>query len=413
MRFVFLCAAVSSYCGTAAEPDAFGRKEGSAKALADFKPERRKGVPDPSVHAISRSRLSTLYARDGPLDATFVFQYFKNPSAAEDLLKGVAKCFPKGSGKRIEVIVNVDDNTPESAAAWHKLARASTDFPVLLFFPNNIHEVRAYNRLGRAGRGRIIFMMQDDDRIDQCKWIFNTFKIFDTYEHVGLVGTNVAQTLPCSEASTRYWCSAHKSPLLKIPMQFIGCVDIGPFVARRSAVFDVGGFDEGISPAGFPGIGLDFDISIRMWLLGWGVVHYPADGIARHKISPKEGKETRNTQGAQGGIRGALWSTAGAMIVNKYRQYLVDEKLDVQGSIDRMNKELLQPSSCEDTQEPSESWDQWLVRNRKERDSSGGEGAGWGKVPAGQYYTGRPLWSNLAELGHGLEKYAAQAEPSS
>ena len=387
-------------CSATADNDAFGRKEGTAQLLADGA-RSSKGSPDPALHAISRGRLKTLYARDAPLDATFVFQFFKNPSAAAALLAGVAKCFPKDSEQRIEVIVNVDDNTPESADAWHQLARASTNFPVQLFFADNIHEIRAYNRLGRASRDRILFMMQDDDRVDDCGWIKNTLKIFDTYEHVGLVGTNVAETLPCGGgSSTRYWCSAYKSPLLKIPMQFIGCVDIGPFVARRSAFFDVGGFDEGISPAGFPGIGLDFDISIRMWLCGWGVVHYPVQGINRGKLKPSKGITTRNTQGAQGGIRGLLWSKAGGMMTDKYSRYLVDEKTDVQGGIDRMNKKLLAPNSCTDTQNPPESWESWLERTRKQGKK------GWSKIPAGKYYTGMPLWANLADLGHGLDKYA-------
>lgn len=48
-------------------------------------------------------------------------------------------------------------------------------------------------------------------------------------------------------------------------------VNLAPFVVRRSLFAEVGGFNTNFSCAGNPGIGLDFELSIRLWKLGWKV----------------------------------------------------------------------------------------------------------------------------------------------
>eukprot|EP00937_MAST-01D_sp_MAST-1D-sp2_P007787 g7787.t1 len=226
--------------------------------------------------------------------------------------------------------------------------------------------------------------MQDDDEIRDCKWVYKSIALMDEFKRVGLVGTNVAQTLPCGGIAThRFWCSSYRSEKLKIPVQFIGCVDIGPFVLRRTAFLDAGGFDEGISPPGFPGIGLDFDLSIRMWLSGWAVLHFPATGIGRHTMSPQEGMQIRNTQGAQNGIRGKLWSHAGVVLQTKYTAYIKDKKFGLRRRIDELNKKLLKPNKCNDIQKAQQSFEQWEA----DRASV--------KMPQGGEYFSKTMWGHL------------------
>ena len=391
------------------EPVAFGKKEDEMRPLHDFANVVPPSVPaQPSLRAINVPTLKNVVARDPAIDISFIFQYFKNPFQVDTLLKGVLQCVGPKSKHIAEVLVHVDDATPESATEWHKAANRANArakslghnaTSVTLVFENNAHEIRGYNRLALMARGRLLFLMQDDDKIDNCGWMEQTISIFDKFPHVGLVGTNVAQTLPCSVASTRYWCSAYRHAKLKLPMQFIGCVDIGPLVARRSAFIDVGGFDEGISPPGFPGIGLDFDISIRMWLRGWPVIHFPAQGINRHSLSPKNGQEVRNTQGAGDGIRGKLWSHAGDAIMQKYKRFFLDEdKYALRKRIAALNTKYLQPATCEDTQKPAEPYENWLARLRSTE-------SGLRAPPPGRYYTGLPLWHDLAGIDKRMESW--------
>ena len=49
-------------------------------------------------------------------------------------------------------------------------------------------------------------------------------------------------------------------------------VDMAPLALRRTALLQVGGFDETLSEPGMCGIVSDWDLSQRMWVAGWAVM---------------------------------------------------------------------------------------------------------------------------------------------
>ena len=49
-------------------------------------------------------------------------------------------------------------------------------------------------------------------------------------------------------------------------------MDMAPLALRRTALLQVGGFDETLSEPGMCGIISDWDLSQRMWVAGWAVM---------------------------------------------------------------------------------------------------------------------------------------------
>jgi GT2 family glycosyltransferase len=71
-------------------------------------------------------------------------------------------------------------------------------------------------------------------------------------------------------------------------MMWMYKVNLAPLVIRRSLFAEVGGFNVNFSCPGQPGIGLDFELSIRLWKLGRHVALYDPDfkhGIGNSKSS--------------------------------------------------------------------------------------------------------------------------------
>jgi hypothetical protein len=56
-----------------------------------------------------------------------------------------------------ELLVNVDH--PETAPIWIDLAYNTSGW-VVPVFSNNVHEIRAYNRLGHMARGQVLVILQ-------------------------------------------------------------------------------------------------------------------------------------------------------------------------------------------------------------------------------------------------------------
>ena len=62
-----------------------------------------------------------------------------------------------------------------------------------------------------------------------------------------------------------------RDPKSNIPFMFVYKVNMGPMMARRSAFLKLGMYHPGFSCAGDPGIGFDYEFSIRAWKLGYKV----------------------------------------------------------------------------------------------------------------------------------------------
>ena len=65
-----------------------------------------------------------------------------------------------------------------------------------------------------------------------------------------------------------------KDVSVNVDFMFAYKVNLAPMITRRSLFAEVGGFNHNFSCPGQPGIGLDFELSIRMWRLGRSVGLY-------------------------------------------------------------------------------------------------------------------------------------------
>ncbi len=71
--------------------------------------------------------------------------------------------------------------------------------------------------------------------------------------------------------ATHFWSEGLRA-------EYVACVDIGPFLVRRTDFESMGGFDEGFSFPGQGGVGFDYEMSLRAWYFGKSVALYDLVG---------------------------------------------------------------------------------------------------------------------------------------
>ena len=101
---------------------------------------------------------------------------------------------------------------------------------------------------------------------------------------------------------------------IKKPFMWMYKVNLAPLIVRRSLFSEVGGFNTNFSCAGNPGIGLDYELSIRLWKLGWRAGLY--DPKFHHAIG--NSKQSGTHSGPQKKIRDA---SEGQNNMLMYRMY--------------------------------------------------------------------------------------------
>ena len=63
----------------------------------------------------------------------------------------------------------------------------SAPFALLVHSPD-VHEIRAYNRLGRAANGPFVAFIQDDDRPNDPNWLARALKLFKVQPKMSMLG---------------------------------------------------------------------------------------------------------------------------------------------------------------------------------------------------------------------------------
>lgn len=173
-----------------------------------------------------------------------------------------------------ELIVCEDGSVDGSDAAWRKLMDRPNDF---LVQSNDLHEIRTYNRAVSLARGEFVALMQDDDiPPEDGRWVSDAISLFRAHPEVGVLGCwngcavveggDLVYPAGASELSAND--IATLDPQTGLPFSFVDAVWIGPLFFRRDAFLELGGFDLRFSGPGEPGIWLDYDICMRMWLSG-------------------------------------------------------------------------------------------------------------------------------------------------
>jgi len=260
---------------------------------------------------------------------SIVMQYFRRPKIIIPLLNSLIRL-----KFQVEFIIN-DDSISELSEFTRYSSRGPQNYDWILALFNNVHEIRGYNRLSMFASSELVMLIQDDDAAPKDdSWVRNALYFFNKYPTLGILGgyrgridngkkqmadlkQNNGQKFGADWKRDRMKLTQALSTVdldIKKPFMWMYKVNLAPFIVRRSLFTEVGGFNTNFSCAGNPGIGLDYELSIRLWKLGWRVGLY--DPKFHHAIG--NSKQSGTHSGPQKKIRDA---SEGQNNMLMYRMY--------------------------------------------------------------------------------------------
>ena len=215
---------------------------------------------------------------------SIVLQYFKMAANIQTLSKW-KDC------KGAELLVNVDSRDAADQA-WLEVESGAPRADSVLV-SNNIHEVRAYNKLARMAKAPLVLFVQDDAPPPaSCEYVTHLQRLFLDDPSLAVVGMNVGTNTPWNyndmDAGNyrRFTMPSRLWRNTSVKAEYVACADIGPLVVRRDAFLRLGSFDEGFSYPGRGALGFDFELSTRSWMAGGRVALYngKASGVKFHQL---------------------------------------------------------------------------------------------------------------------------------
>mmetsp|Transcript_2167 Transcript_2167/g.5504 ORF Transcript_2167/g.5504 Transcript_2167/m.5504 type:complete len:805 (-) Transcript_2167:24-2438(-) len=273
-----------------------------------FKPRESEAKLDTSVgittHVDTPTNVSTYCYPEASctdrLQTGILFQYFKRPSEMASVLGGLWRTLYRDDATnldRVEVMVNDDSRSDYESLSWKLrwFARA------WLIYAPDTHEIRAYNRMAKLSTARFLVFAQDDDAPSTTHggvaWHAQAQDLFREFPKLGFLGAHRGRldngylvdgrtnqisgpkfgTAPDTGRTIKYKGINYFSPQGQIPFMFVYKVNAGPLFAHRQRFLRSGMFHTEMSCPGEPGIGFDFEYSIRTWSLGMQVGLYSAN----------------------------------------------------------------------------------------------------------------------------------------
>jgi GT2 family glycosyltransferase len=257
-----------------------------------------KGDPPKSILRQCKSSAT----REFPV-ATLIMQYFNRKAGVKKLLETL-----ETFSLPVEIIIN-DDSRSELTAFSKFSKKQPKKNSFILAMPNDVHEIRAYNRLALMASAEIVALIQDDDYMPKGDaWLSKAISLFKKYPKLGLLGgyrgriddgtKQIPQqnqndgskygAEPEKDRAKRTKDILFKDTSVNVDFMFAYKVNLAPMLTRRSLFAELGGFNHNFSCPGQPGIGLDFELSIRMWRLGRSVGLYDSKfqhGVGDSKFS--------------------------------------------------------------------------------------------------------------------------------
>jgi hypothetical protein len=212
--------------------------------------------------------LSGFIYNEAPLVSVIIqsFNQVKNVGFLESCLR--ATCMD-------ELIVCEDGSLDGSLEAWISRLTRPNDF---LLRSNDLHEIRTYSRAIDHARGEFICLMQDDDRPPrEGTWLKDALQLFKYYPRLAVLGGWMGFMDYFSEVYNSPWLLPDQStipyrdPHTDRRFMFVENVNIGPYLLRRCAYLDLGGFDLSFSKPGSPGICFESGLCYRAWQRGYQV----------------------------------------------------------------------------------------------------------------------------------------------
>lgn len=174
-----------------------------------------------------------------------------------------------------ELIVCEDGSLDGSHEQWLRRLTRPNDF---LLHSNDVHEIRSYGRAIDFARGEIVCLMQDDDQPPRDgAWLEEALDLFDRHPRLAVLGGWCGFNEWFAEEYNAPWLAPGEGaiptadPDTGRPLMFVENVNIGPYLVRRSAFQELGGFDLRFSPPGEPGITFEAEYCYRAWRGGYEV----------------------------------------------------------------------------------------------------------------------------------------------
>lgn len=192
----------------------------------------------------------------------------------------------------------------ESVSRWNDSVA-----DILLLAPNQ-HEIRSYHQGFTMAWGDVLVTLQDDelyvkdDRMSSRRWLADALTLLQLHPDLSMISCNAGflrdKGFACDMFDPKYrqnccyinktsgcWgeeiapIPMHDPRLPKVPFMFVAGLNFGPFIVRRRAYFELGGFDTSWSAVGDPGIGYDIEFSLRAQQRGHLIGVMECGGIQR------------------------------------------------------------------------------------------------------------------------------------
>jgi len=211
-----------------------------------------------------------------------ILQYFKRSQNIKVLSEGIATTT---EGLDTELLINNDSRS--DLQMWlTELKQARYKGNVFVSMSPNIHEIRGYNRLSKFTTAQYLAHLQDDDVPQDPNWLKHALILYSNLPKLAVLGglrgrmdygtimdtrSNYINGPKFGAPSAKRGCCKkilHWEPTSKIPFMFMYKVNLSPFILRRDRFLEMGMYHHHFSCAGDPGIGLDFELSIRAWRFG-------------------------------------------------------------------------------------------------------------------------------------------------
>ena len=199
--------------------------------------------------------------------ACYIVQYFHHPRQLSEIVRRLVH-------PRLEVLVHADSNTTED---MHAFEEAQSLHPrIRISHSQNLHELRAYNKVARLARSEVLIFAQDDDIPPPTPaWVDRLLLVFETLAAppaalaaVGLFRGKTTMWHHRVEEEEEGWrndvgtglhaCNATRyghGPVA--PITFAADLTLSPIAVRTDAFLALGGFNESYSGPGKPAMGLE------------------------------------------------------------------------------------------------------------------------------------------------------------
>ena len=130
-------------------------------------------------------------------------QYFNRAKTLGEIFDALVKSVKQSSisssaSFTMEVLANIDSGYKKSDnwikhALEFKKQTGNQDSPFVLAFSNDIHELRAYNRLAHVATAEFLVFAQDDDKPDvedpsSLSWLLDGLSLMRRHKDLALLG---------------------------------------------------------------------------------------------------------------------------------------------------------------------------------------------------------------------------------